>query len=289
MKHHSLTYYLTLLLVCSCLWSSCKKFVDAGSPKAELTTDKVFADSTGATAAVTGIYITPGIGSGSTTVAAGLSADELSTTAQGSYAEFFANNIRPANSQNRSLWVSTYQQLYQANACIEGIMASPGLSDQQKKRLTAEARFIRAFLLFNLTGLFGPVPLVTMTDYRETRTLPRAATTAVYAQVVADLQFAQANLSSQGEDTRRGNYYAATALLARVYLYLGQYAQAAAEASKVIDSGHFSLMAEPNQVFLATSKEAIWAAGPGHYRPGDDGGFLIRTIVGKRRSRIRPQ
>jgi starch-binding outer membrane protein, SusD/RagB family len=260
--NRTIYYHIAFSLSIVLTSSSCKKFVDVGSPKAELTTDKVFVDSSGAAAAITGIYLSPGLSSGRMTVAAGLSADELTTSSQDANAEFLNNNIKPANSSNAGLWSSAYQQIYQANACIEGVAASKGLSTDQKDRLLAEARFLRAFLYFNLTDLYSSIPLVTMTNYQESRSLPRTDQAVVYKQIISDLQFSQAHLNNDGVDVRRGNYYAATALLARVYLYQKNYELAAAEASKVISSGHFSLMDEPDQVFLATSKEAIWRLVP---------------------------
>ncbi|MEO7214534.1 MAG: RagB/SusD family nutrient uptake outer membrane protein [Mucilaginibacter sp.] len=251
-----------LLIMCGSVLTSCNKFVDAGSPKSELTTDKVFADSTGAAAAVTGVYITLNANSTGITLPAGLASDELSSSKQGAETEFFANNIKPANALNASLWTVVYQQLYQANACIEGINGSGGLGTLQKERLSAEARGIRAFLLFNLVNLYGPVPLVTMTDYQISRSLPRASADDVYRQILDDLRFAQSKLNKDAPDLRRFNYYAATALLARVYLYNKRYEEAASEAGKVIGSGRFTLMNEPKDVFLAGSKESIWRLVP---------------------------
>lgn len=154
------------------------------------------------------------------------------------------------------------KQLYQANACIEGINGSPGLTLPQKERLSAEARGIRAYLLFNLVNLYGPVPLVTMTDYQISRALPRSPVDSVYAQIFGDLLFAREKLNKDAPDLRRFNYYAATALLARVYLYNKRYAEAAAEAGKVISSGRFALVSEPKDAFLTSSKEHIWRLVP---------------------------
>jgi hypothetical protein len=87
--------------------------------------------------------------------------------------------------------------------------------------------------------------------------LARAATDQVYAQVIADLQYAQANLSLNTVK-ERANYYAATTLLAKVYLYTGQYSAAVTESDKVITSGKYILVAALNNVFLSSSAETIW-------------------------------
>jgi len=55
------------------------------------------------------------------------------------------------------------------------------------------------------------------------------------------------------------NRWAATALLARAYLYSGDYANAETQATAVIDhSALYGLETDLNNVFLANSREAIW-------------------------------
>jgi starch-binding outer membrane protein, SusD/RagB family len=267
MKKYAYSIY-TLLIPGTLLFTSCQKFVDIGPPKNQLTADKVFADSADATAAITGIYnqMTGGFGlqfgSGGISVTAGLSADELYTTGSDDNSAFFANRITPRNGTNGDLWRTAYQQLYTTNACIEGIAASTGLTDGQKARLTAEAKCARAFLFFNLVNLYGPVPLVTMTDYRQSRALPRASVEDIFKQLTDDLLFAQANLTPGNVRTQRAGYAAATTLLARTYLYRKMYPEAQREADKVISSGLFQLESDAGNIFLTTSRETIWRLLP---------------------------
>jgi hypothetical protein len=54
----------------------------------------------------------------------------------------------------------------------------------------------------------------------------------------------------------------AAALLARVYLYQGDYANAYAEANTVINGATFSLATDLNQVFKKNNSEAIWQIMP---------------------------
>jgi hypothetical protein len=64
--------------------------------------------------------------------------------------------------------------------------------------------------------------------------------------------------TGNGEHTRP-NKFAALALLARVYLYLGDYYNAATAASAVIDNAAgYTLESDVNRVFLNNSREAIW-------------------------------
>lgn len=244
--------------------TGCKKFVDVGQPKNQLLSAEVFADSTDASASLVGVYIasmnnTLGLNSGGLTLYPGLSADELAPTGTNpSIVQFYANNILTNNNLNNGLWVAAYNYIYATNACLEGIAQSAGISKSAKIRISAEAKFIRGYEYFCLLNLYGGVPDVTATDYKVTSLLPRATTDQVYNQVISDLQFAELNLGTNTGSNDRPNSLAASALLARVFLYQGKYDQAEVEATKVINSGNFQLETDLNNVFLSGSVETIW-------------------------------
>jgi len=69
----------------------------------------------------------------------------------------------------------------------------------------------------------------------------RATVSAVYTQIVSDLKAAFAAAPDYTSSITISKY-AAEALLARVYLYMGQYANALAAANDVINKGPFSLV-----------------------------------------------
>src|SRR6185312_774759 len=246
---------------------SCKKLVETGQPKNQITAGEVFADSANANAAIAGIYIgmmntLMGFGSGALTLYPALSADELYPTANSAVInQFYVNNLLSNNTTNNGLWTQAYFYIYSANACIEGVSASPGISPAARNQMAAEARFVRAFIYFHLVNLYGAVPLVTSADYNTSRLLPRAAPVQVYAQITADLQFAEAGLGAALANDRP-TASAASAMLARVYLYQGKNDLVQAEATKVISSGRFQLEPDPNKVFLAASREVIWKLDP---------------------------
>jgi len=244
--------------------TGCKKFVDIGQPKNQLISAEVFADSTDASATLVGIYIASmnnsmGINSGGLTLYLGLSADELAPTGSSpSIVQFYQDNILTNNSSNNGLWVAGYNYIYATNACLEGVNTTAGIAASAKVRISAEAKFIRGYEYFCLLNLYGGIPDVTSTNYRVTSLLPRVSTDEIYNQVIADLQFAEQNLGTNTGVNDRPNSLAASALLARVFLYQGKYDLAVAEASKVINSGNFQLEADLNNVFLSGSAETIW-------------------------------
>ncbi len=120
---------------------------------------------------------------------------------------------------------------------------------------------------FYLTGIFGDIPIVRTTDYASNTLLSRNKVDDVYDFIAEDLRNAAELLPENylGGNNRpsaqrvRPNKWAAVALLARVYLYQGKWQQAETESSKVIAfTSLYSLLPNPDKVFLANSTEAIW-------------------------------
>ena len=260
-----------LLTVCLALFS-CKKFVTADLPIDKVTAATVFESDETATAAVLGIYsqmmsTAPFLFSGGTTVYGGLSADEFYVTSASAVedAEFERNSIQPGNGTLwGNFWVRAYRHIYQANACIEKLPLSTALSPAVRIRLLGEAQFIRAFCYFYLVNFFGDVPLVLSTTYETTAMQPRNSVDEVYNQILTDLTAAKAALPAAYATSERirPNKWAAALLLARVKLYRNDWAGAEAEASEVVSSGVYSLVANLNSVFLAGSTEAVWQLMP---------------------------
>ncbi|RZK55099.1 MAG: RagB/SusD family nutrient uptake outer membrane protein, partial [Hymenobacter sp.] len=267
----SLTRISRRLLVPALLSLASCNFLDVGPPPTQVVDNNVFVADASASAAVLGIYVSmtsggfPGIaasGASTGTLAtyAGLSADEL-LFVNNQFDDFRLNQINAAGAAVQNVWSQAYQTIYQCNAAVNGLTASTTLTASLRNQLLGEAKFMRAFNYFYLTNIYGDVPLVLTTDYTVSGTQPRAPRADVYAQVLLDLLDAQQLLVPaypvSGERTR-ANQAAATALLARVYLYQQNWAAAEAQASAVIAlTGQYQLPAL-GQVFLAGSPEAIW-------------------------------
>ncbi|MFI5136921.1 MAG: RagB/SusD family nutrient uptake outer membrane protein [Sphingobacteriales bacterium] len=268
-NHQKQGLWMLILFSCiSCM--SCKKLVNIPEPTTTITTSETFSTDATATSALIAIYnnLVGGslnFGNGGTTIYSGLSADELNYfygPGSDQY-QYQTNTLLSANNTVSSVfWTPAYFNIYQANAVIEGLQTSSGVSAATKKQLTGEAKFLRAFCFFNLVNLFGDVPLVTTTAWAHTDMLSRAPVTQIYQQIIADLKDAQNTLpddySVSGGERIRVNKSGATALLARVYLYQGKWESAEAQASLVIgNTGLYNLVGDLNTAFLKNSNEAI--------------------------------
>lgn len=263
--------YLILLVF---LYSAthCKKFVEAKPPINKLSSNIVFTDVETATSAITGIYANMMttvlvISSGGVTVYAGLASDELynSNLTNVSASEFFSNSISQANSViATNFWQKGFNIVYHTNACVEGLENNTNLPSSVRDQLLGEAYVSRAFIYYYLVNLFGDIPLLLHTDYIENQKAARTSSGKVHEQIIADLKKAQALLSaSYPSDGRvRPNKWTATALLAREYLILSEWALAEQESSSIINSGDYALETDLNSVFLNKSSEAIWQIMP---------------------------
>ena len=273
----TMSYRKFLIIVCifqfSFLLISCEDFVDIDPPKTEIVRQDVFESNPTAISAVRGIYyemIDGGWASGgptSITNLIGLSADELEYFGNViARDEFFTNATQIDNLQVKSFWDEIYNTIYLANASIEGVQGSDQISNKIKDQLIGESKFIRAFSHFYLMNLFGEVPVINSTDYRTNNVVSRRTVDEVNNQIITDLQEARTLLSEDyqlsGNDKIVPNQVAVAALLARVYLYRGDWLAAEDQASSVINNPNYGLENDLNDVFLANSSEAIWQLQP---------------------------
>jgi starch-binding outer membrane protein, SusD/RagB family len=248
------------------IFVSCEDFITVDPPQSALVRKTVFDSEETADRAILGIYadMANGIGFASGDIqsisfTASLSADELQNynTAFPELNQFANNTLLPANNIVLSLWSDLYQTIYRANAVMEGVEASAVLPEPRKASLSAEAKFIRAFCYFYLVNLWGDVPLALTTDYRKNTNIARTETALTYGQLITDLEEAKLNLPSLSTNHLRPTKEAAAALLSRIYLFTGDWSNAIANATELI-AGVPVIEPDLNNVFLTTSKEAIW-------------------------------
>jgi starch-binding outer membrane protein, SusD/RagB family len=269
--------------------AGCKKFVAVDAPKTTVNEENVYKTDATAIAVLTSIYsemANDGRFTGRTSISllSGLAADELSLASivtDNRLIAYYKNQLRtnPNENYGTELWgggpgTNIFSYLFICNAAVEGISNSGSLTSSVKKQLLGEAKFMRAFFYFYLVNFFGDVPLVLTTNPAVNSSLSRSPVHQVYEQIVADLKEAQQLLSEHFLNRNLQNYpgtpervrptkWAATALLARTYLYMADYSNAELEANKILsNTNQFSLSASLNSVFLKNSAEAIWQLQP---------------------------
>ncbi|GAA3931274.1 RagB/SusD family nutrient uptake outer membrane protein [Chitinophaga oryziterrae] len=270
--------YTTLIIT----MVSCKKIVAIDPPKSELVINTVFSSDAIAEQAIAGLYasLLAGYASGdltSITYLAGLSSDEL-IPGSGGGIDFYNNAILSNNAVISTLWSDPYKEIYIANSILKGLnLQTTNISQTLRQQLSGEARFVRAFSYFCLINLFGDVPLTLTTDYNINENIARTSKEVVYDQIITDLKDAQNLLSGDyiKNERVRANKWVATALLARVYLYRGQWSDAEIQASAVIGNNATFNFCPLDKVFLMNSNEAIWQLSRVDANSADAATFVI--------------
>lgn len=262
-------YGLLLTLV-----AGCKKFVTVPPPPTSLNSDNVYQSDGTAAAVMTQLYASVVNGGGNIGqldgffLTGGMSADELTlfNLSDATALSYYTNALVPLNTGVLGPWFEVYTDIFTTNAVIDGVTGNNLLTPAVSQQLLGEAKFMRGFFYFYLVNIYGEVPLVTNTNAKANALNYRATVDSVYGQIIGDLTDAEALLSDNylGPDLQtvttaklRPTKWAATALLARVYLYHQDYPNAYAQANSVIGSNLFGLDSL-DAVFLMNSHEAIW-------------------------------
>lgn len=175
------------------------------------------------------------------------------------------------------IWSDLYQNIYYFNTVLIGIDNASGGTDADKVKYKAEALLGRAFNYLYLVNLYGKVynestastdlavPFVTSNDMEDD--VPgRSSVQAIYDHIISDIEEALPNLPVSNSDNRfRGSVAAAYSVLARTYLYMGDYEKAAENAQLALDQESaavvdFSQLAGDSEIpDLRTRESAIYA------------------------------
>ncbi len=120
----------------------------------------------------------------------------------------------------------------------------------------AESRFIRGVAYFMIARAFKDVPIVEdpvalagSGDYN----VPRFIQKDVLRFALEDFQFAEANLPNDPAAAGRVSKYSAAGMIAKVYLYMGDYANAKSAAQRVISSGKYDLYPDYMKMFTSST------------------------------------
>lgn len=170
-------------------------------------------------------------------------------------------------------WNTNFNGIYRANVVLDQLSQKGSLVTDAtlRTRLEAEAKFLRAFMYFDLVRIFGKVPLVDRpVTAEEAKSISRSSVSDVYNLILSDLQFAITNLpeTSATADRGRATKYAAKSILALVYmtrsaptydiegpgLGLNEWNLALAQLNDIINSGKYSLVSSYANIFSYTNE-----------------------------------
>ncbi len=195
-------------------------------------------------------------------------------------------------------WTNNFNGVYNANAVLDALgTKGSNIGDTSlETRYTAECKFLRAFYYFQLTRLFGGVPLITKPlTAAEVSTIGRSSVASVDSLIIDDLNFAAANLpaSYTGANLGRATSYAAEGLLGLVYLTRsgptygvngpglnsGEWGKALALFNNIINSGAFSFASDYTSIFSYTNEHNSEVIFDVEYASSIDGASFPSDLV----------
>lgn len=243
-------FVYTVMLVLLSVGQGCNKQLEL-SPADKLPTEEALSNIKGINAAVNGVY-------------AGMRSVDYYGRNYLILGEITADNVYlSSNNSNRFLsswrlswivsdadvtgiWNRAYNIILRANNIINSIPTLTDGTDEEKDFAKGQALFIRALAHFDLLRFFAEpyavgggsslgVPVITKF---EVGSPARNTVDEVYAQIISDLKEAKELLAEDIDNPFNPSSYAASALLARAYLYKGDEPNAIIEATRVINAGY---------------------------------------------------
>ncbi|TBO40991.1 RagB/SusD family nutrient uptake outer membrane protein [Pedobacter kyonggii] len=187
-----------------------------------------------------------------------------------------------------NVWAAGYTAINDANNVIAAL---DKVEPAKKNRVEGEAKFIRGSAYFELVRVFAkayndgtpstnlgvPIVLTPTNLISESNYVSRATVAAVYNQAIADLTEAEAKLpATNGFFATKS---AAAAMLARLYLQMGNYSEAGAAADRVIASGNYQLTGTYLGAF-PKMPESGRPAKPGDNSTEDVFAMQVTTLTG---------
>ncbi len=254
-------YILAVIL----LLSSCTKILDQ-TPQDKITDKNFYLTASDAEAGATGMYDAVQAMSLQYPVAFDAGSD-LAVGQLINYSIFSQHGIPVDNAIVASYWQNNYTGIGRCNDVLKNV---PNISDNlflpgQKDRILGEAYFLRAYFYFGLVKAYGGVPLVTAPydSFNADFTIAKSSVAEVFNQIISDLKKAETSLPltwTSNIDTRgRGTQGSAKALMAKAYLSIKDYPNAAAKALEVMNNPTYALVngaAAYTAIFSASGKNS---------------------------------
>jgi hypothetical protein len=169
--------------------------------------------------------------------------------------------VTAANGAVTDIWSAGYDVINRANNVLAAIPEVADLDAASARRFRGEALFLRALAYHNLARWFGGLPLITEPTWVITPdvNVPKSSEADIYTFVIGSLQEAIGLLPTTSAEFRLTSG-AAQALLARVYLDVGRWAEARDMATAVIQSGRYQLVRPYSNIFaVKNSPESIFS------------------------------
>jgi starch-binding outer membrane protein, SusD/RagB family len=238
-----------LALLASMSLGACKKSFIERTPFDQLSSDDALSSESALQSALNGAYSrlrSASLFGRDLPVIGDIHADNtfVETKNAGRYLLWYNYTLSDNDGNASGMWTTAYTGILRANRIIDADVTTGSVSE-----IKGQAYGLRGLLYFELVNMFAKpftddpsglgVPLVTTYDpyfFPSRNTIQE-----VYTQIVSDLTTGFQTAPAYSSSARLSKY-AIEALLARVYLFMGDYANAKTAAEDVINNSGFTLV-----------------------------------------------
>lgn len=271
MKTIRTSFLLTVLLVST---TACTDILEQ-QPLVNPTTDSFYINETESTLAVNAIY--DPLGSSDLykvgVLALALMEDhtyKATAAADGpGMSEISEFNLDPNNAFITGWYRTLYMGIDRANVALQRLpqVSESAIRADVRKRLIAEAKFLRGLYYFHLVRLFGDVPLIVEpAASSDAPGIAKSPETTVWTQVEKDFSESIADLPLRygAADAGRATAGAARSFLAQAYMWQKKYSSAGPLLEEVVKSAVYSLRPTYVDLFLEANDnnaEVVFAVG----------------------------
>jgi hypothetical protein len=180
--------------------------------------------------------------------------------------EIFSKSILTNNSFVTNTWTAGYNTI---NICNNILNAIDKVNTADQDRVKGEALFLRGLTYFEMAELFAKpysdgnassnlglqlITTPTSGGISDANYVPRSTLQETYNLILSDLTEAKGLLPDDNDVY--ANSFTASAVLSRVYLQMGDYANARDEANNVITNSSYSLTTTYAEAFNRTSNSS---------------------------------
>ncbi|WP_051907788.1 RagB/SusD family nutrient uptake outer membrane protein [Flavimarina sp. Hel_I_48] len=262
---------IKILFIVSLLTSSfsCSEFLEE-ELTGDLTGDGVFIDEEGIDFALNGTYASLGtfigangnIETGWNLIAFGT--DTYTNGSDGGFKYFntYNSDLNASSTVVTESWDAFYLGINSANTVLNRAPEVLNNNPEKLENVVAQARFLRAYMYFWLSRVWGPVHYTDQETQGPQTEAYRMPLDELYPKIIEDLQFAEEHLPPVQDEYGKATSWAAKAVLADVHLFRKNYTEAATYAEDIIDNGPFELV-RPFAALWDTeneqNNEVIWS------------------------------
>ncbi|MCM4173965.1 RagB/SusD family nutrient uptake outer membrane protein [Arenibacter sp. TNZ] len=280
----NIKYTISILITFALFLTSCESYLEE-NPAGNISIANFYSSEDDAIAGLYGVYNSVYSLYGNMAINYGeVNADNATVSPNVSdlfeWDEFTYNN-----GLTEGFWSSAYDGINLANE-VALFTSEIDFDSDKKADIVSEAKALRALFYWHLVRAMGGVPIYeTPTVGFDEVDAPRASVDEVYSLIIRDLTEAALELPTTSA-AGRFNAHIADALLARIYLYRGDFPNALKHSKNVIDSGDYDLFTDYANAFKTENNNGIEHVYQIQYLSGErnnniPGSFGPRALPGQ--------